>query len=249
MRLLVLMEFNTNFEGGNSMGGSSTGGTQEKIGAQQRGTATYMRNMGQDKTSALYQMSTGQMTPYQQEMMRNQLAAVDQGQLGAAQQLEQTTREGATSRGLFSSRGAIAEEANQLANLPLQRSLQQAGIYQNMAGLQQQGILQGTALRGNLLSGAISGYGGASQSYQAAEQANQAQNQALMGGVLGAGRLAAGVMTGGVSEVALAGANAVGGQTGLQNFSQPRMGITNTSLSNYNPYDFQLGGRGNTYIR
>lgn len=224
------------------MGGSSGGGINERIGKQQRANASYMSKMGKDTNSALYQMSTGQMTPYQQEMMKNQLAAVDQGQLGAAQQLEQTTREGATSRGLFSSRGAISEEANQLANLPLQRSLQLSGIYQNAATQQQQGILQGTALRGNLISGANSGYAGASSSYAQGAQIDQANQQSTMGAVMGAGRLVAGVMTGGASEVGFQAANAAGG--GYQNFSQQRPNLNQSYAQNYGqPMQLGSGGR------
>jgi hypothetical protein len=206
------------------MGGSSTGGTQEKIGGQQRANATYMANMAKDKTSALYGISQGQLSPYEQQMFQQQLAAVEAGQTGAAQQIEQTTREGATSRGLFSSRGAISEEANQLANLPLQRALQLSGIYSNQATLSREGVLQGMALRGNLLSGSGNMYSGASQTYQAAEQANQAQNQALMQGAMGAAQLGMGLMTGGASTAV---------QTGMQNFSnQNKLNLNNSYAQN-----------------
>lgn len=176
--------------GSNPMIGGGGGSPKaELIGQQQRGLSTYMANMAKDPNSMLYQLSTGQMTPYQQEMMKNQLAAVDAGQLGAEQQITNTVREGASARGLFSSRGAIADEASQLANLPLQKSLQLSGIYQNMAGLQQQGILSGMGMRGNLLSGAIGGYGQAANSYLGAANQQAGQNQMGMQGAMGMAQL------------------------------------------------------------
>jgi hypothetical protein len=226
------------------MGGSSNAGMEDRIGAQQRANASYMTGMaqGQYGGQGLMRISKGKLTPFEEQMYQQQLQAVELGQQGAGQQIEQTVREGATARGLFSSRGAISEEANQLANLPLQKALQLSGVYSNQANLSRSGILQGMALRGNLMSGATSAYGQAAQTYATGDQLQQQANQGTMQGVLGAGRLVAGVMTGGASEVAYQAANAAGG--GYQNFSKPQMGLNGQSLSNYDPYSQQLGTGG-----
>jgi hypothetical protein len=169
------------------------------IGGQQRGLGSYTAAMAQGNNyrgqdtggQALFQMASGQLTPLQQQMFQQQLSAVDLGQQGAIN----TTREQAAARGMYSSTSALQAE-NQI---PLQTALARANIYGQQAQTQQQGILQGTALRGNLLGQAGNLYSGATSSYAAADQSQNTANSNMMQGILGAGALAAAPFTGGMS--------------------------------------------------
>lgn len=93
------------------------------------------------------------LTPAEQA----QLDVLNLGNLQQQQTIEQRTREGATARGLFSSRGAITQEALNLAELDKQRAMQRAGI---LAGAQDRQF-QGLQLRGGLLGNTIGGITGA----------------------------------------------------------------------------------------
>lgn len=146
----------------------------------QRGIANQLQGLA--NSQGLQNMAQGQLNPFEQQMYQQQLQAVQQGQSGAAQQIQDTTRSEATSRGLFSSQGAIANEANQLANLPLQQSQQLAQIYGNQANLSRQGMLQGIGLQSQLLGQALGGQA------NIAQQQNQQENQLgqTIGGIGGA---------------------------------------------------------------
>jgi hypothetical protein len=217
-------------------GGGGSSGTMGRIGSQQRGLGSYTAALAQGQNyrgqdtggQALFQMASGQLTDYQNQAFSNQLSAIDLGQQGAIN----TTREQAAARGMYSSTSALQAE-NQI---PLQTALARANIYGQQAQTQQQGILQGTALRGNLLGQAGNLYSGATSSYAAADQSQNTANSNMMQGILGAGALVAAPFTGGAS---LAAYGATQGSSYYNPMNQSQ------SLNMSNPYQYSLysGGR------
>lgn len=95
------------------------------------------------------------LTPGEQQSAQQQLQAIELGGQQAGQQIQQTVREQATQRGLLSSRGAIAQEAAQLANIPLAQAQQRAQVFGQKGALQRQALeLQ---LRGLMGAGQLAG--------------------------------------------------------------------------------------------
>lgn len=110
--------------------------------------------------SALRSLSGGALSGVEQEAIDEALRAVDLGFEGAEQDIEQTVREEAASRGQFGSRGAIIDEASRVAQLKPQKARQRADILGKKADLSRQGLLQGNQLLSSLI-GQEAGIGGA----------------------------------------------------------------------------------------
>ena len=140
-----------------------------------RGTQTAMR--GQQGVAGQFMDMAGQdLTGSEQA----QMDLVGQGEQGAQQQV----REQATSRGMFSSGGAIGAEAM----IQQQLAQQRANIMQQAQQRQFQA-----------LGGAAGAYGGSGQSgAQMGNQATQA-SQGMMSNLMNVGKLAAAPFTGGAS--------------------------------------------------
>lgn len=101
-------------------------------------------------TEFLTKLAQGKLTPEEKASIEAQLAAVGVGGERARAGIAQTARGQSTARGLFSSRGAIAEEAAGLAGVDLFEAQQRAGILGQQALMQRQGILQGSQLLSGL---------------------------------------------------------------------------------------------------
>lgn len=181
-------------------GGSSKGysGPSREEQAAQRSQAAllnqqaqYGQQLGQMAYNPLVQQLAGQgLTQAEQA----QLETIGIGREQAMQGIQQNVREQASSRGLFSSAGAIGQEAANLAQIPLYEAEQRAGI---LSGAQNR-MFQGLGLQQSYLSGAAgiagsgaSGYGNmATTAYsqrqyqnQLAQQQQAQQNRMLMSGV------------------------------------------------------------------
>jgi len=135
-----------------------------------------------------------------------QLAQVGGGAQQARRAAEQSVRSQSTARGMFSSAGAIGQEAAQLAGIEQNLGQQRAGVF----GQAQQRQFQGIGLRGNLLGqaggqfgSAAGGFGQAAQQSFQQQQVNQQiaqqQKQQQMGQIKQAGALIAAPFTGGAS--------------------------------------------------
>ena len=119
------------------------------IGFGTRGLSNELGGLQQG--SQLRALSGGALSGVEQEAIDEALKAVDLGFAGAEQQIEQTAREEASSRGMFSSRGAITDEAARLAQIEPQKAQQRADIFGKKADLSRQGLLQGNQLLGSII--------------------------------------------------------------------------------------------------
>ena len=127
--------------------------------------AQQLRSLGGDFASP-----EGAFAARDKDITQQQLGAVGLGRDQALQQIEQTTREGASSRGLFSSVGAISDEAARTAQIPIQESQQRLGILGQSSDRDRQRLMMaiqalsqagGLAGRGTSLStGGSPGLGG-----------------------------------------------------------------------------------------
>ena len=201
---------------------------------QMSGVGSQFEGLSQDAN--LMAMSQGKLNPYAQQMYDEQMKQIQMGSQGSYQNV----REQAQARGMYSSTSALQAEAG----IPMQESMARAGIYGQQSALSQQGVLQGMALRGNLLGGATNAYSGAGQSYGMSAQLEQQAQQQQQQGILGAGALIAAPFTGGMS---LGGYGASqGGTQGTQNYSG--VNLNKSYSQNYggsmqlNPYASYAGG-------
>jgi len=147
------------------------------------------------------QLRQGQLTSNEQKSMQEQLNAISAGATGAEQQIEQSVREQSQSRGFLESRGAISQEASQLANIPLFQAQQRANVFGQAGQLQRQGLLASTGfdlqsreqdLQQILGLGQLRTEGRAQdiQNQQFGEQSRQAELELKLRALLGAGQLA-----------------------------------------------------------
>ena len=190
------------------MGGSPSGGQssadlrQKRMARRQTGIANQMGAMA--NSADVMGLAGAGLTDAEQMQLDTIGLGLDRAQQG----ITQNVRNEATARGMFSSGGAIAEEAGQLAGLDTFMAQQQADIY----GQAQQRQFQGLGMRSGLLGQAMGGYGQAGQAWggvaASQRQREQQQQQNTMGNVMGIARLGAGIMTGGTSEL---GYRAMGG--------------------------------------
>lgn len=104
-------------------------------------------------SSAVQNLAGAGLTTNEQEQMK----LIGIGRANAEQTIQQNVRESASSRGLFSSAGAIGQEAAGLANLDVQEAQAKSDIYGNAQNRQ----FQGLGLQSGLLGQAGSIYGNA----------------------------------------------------------------------------------------
>lgn len=135
-------------------------------------------NMAQDYQNMYDQsgwMTSQDLSPLEQQ----QMAQIGAGRANAEQTIQQNTREQATGRGLFSSAGAIGQEAAGLAQLDLNEAQQKYDLFGNA----QNRVFQGYGMRAGMLGGksqAAQGYmtsvgnqAGITQTLQGQEAASQ----------------------------------------------------------------------------
>ena len=203
--------------GGSSGGGgySSGGGLEEGRAMQsQRFNLLAAEKLGRDiegiaGSQDVLNLASANLTPAELA----QVQAIDVGQQRATQVIQQNVREQASARGLYSSAGAIGQEAAGLANLDVMRSQSIADIYGNAQQRQFQGINLRSGLLGQgagLYQANAGGFANQTSGYQNATQiANQGmqlQNQyqqqqqnLLRQNVMGGAALIAAPFTGGAS--------------------------------------------------
>jgi len=124
--------------------GQFAGRETQGLGALQLGEGDTQIQTG--VSPQLQQLQAGGLTSQEQSGIEQQLAAIEAGGLGAEQRISQTVRSQAEARGLGSSRGAIAQEAAQLANIPLAQAQQRADVFGQAGQLQRQGLLGGAQI-------------------------------------------------------------------------------------------------------
>jgi len=221
------------------MGGGNAGNTGTRMRAQARAQNSIAEQMrGMATAPALSSIAAGEFTPYEQQYYNQALSAVDLGQVGAERNIEQTVREGAASRGLFSSRGAISEEAMGMANIPLQIAQQRAGIYGQQANMSRQGVLQGTAMQQGLLGGSSNIYSQSAQTRAGAAELDQQAQQGVMNSVMGAGALIAAPFTGGASLAAYGASQQM--QGGGKGYG---VNLNQSYAQQYQPQQIGMGGQ------
>lgn len=143
-------------------------------------------------------LTSQELTPLEQQ----QMAQVGAGRANAEQTIGQNVREQSAARGLFSSSGAIGQEAAGLAQLDLNEAMQRGSIY----GGAQNRVFQGYGTMMGLLGGQQGALQGATGILGQQAQLKQMQNQyaqqqqaGQMGNIMGAGALLAAPFTGGAS--------------------------------------------------
>jgi hypothetical protein len=144
----------------------------------------------QQALSGFQGLADPSLTAGQQQGIQAQLETVGLGRERAQEQIEQTAREQATARGLFSSRGAIEQEAAGLAQIPMQEAAQRAQILQQQGSLEaqaQQRALQGQS--GVLQAAGMLGQQTAQQRAQELQRLQLAIQSLGAAGGLASGRL------------------------------------------------------------
>jgi hypothetical protein len=139
---------------------------------------------------SISQLQQGGLLSQEQAGIDQQLAAIEAGGLGAEQRIEQSVREQSEARGLGSSRGAIAQEAAGLANIPLVQAQQRADIFGRAGQLQRQGTLAGAQLGLQARGQDIQARGQGLQAQQLTQQDEMQRLQLQLQALLGAGGLA-----------------------------------------------------------
>ena len=195
------------------MAGSSSGGggisvdkrLKGDIRSAASGQQIYANKIG-DIASQYGYLAGGQLTPAEMAQMQ----AIDVGDQAARQSAQQNVREQASARGLYSSAGAIGQEAATLGGFDIQRAQNIANVYGNA----QQRQFQGIGTLGGLYGQASSLYGGAGQTLlglsgqqlqasqynsQLQQQQQQQQQNSLRQNVMGGAALIAAPFTGGAS--------------------------------------------------
>ena len=161
--------------------GSSGGSRPEEVNfdsSQLQQELTGLRDPNSQEAMAIQQMIGGQLPESVSNAYAMQQKASQGGIERARTTAQQTVREGAASRGMFSSDIALGAEAGAMAGVEQQFAQRQADIYGQQAGQIQSGILSGLgfsqgrqSLRGNLAGSIASGQ------FQASQANAQMQNQ------------------------------------------------------------------------
>ena len=123
------------------------------------GTRDLITATGKLRGGELDKLRAGQLSSVEQEAIDEALRAVDLSFEGAEQDIEQTVREEAASRGQFGSRGAIIDEAARVAQLKPQKARARADILGKKADLSRSGLLEGNKLLAAII-GQQAGLGG-----------------------------------------------------------------------------------------
>jgi hypothetical protein len=166
--------------GGSSGGGGSSGANtfereQKNLLRQQAGISSQIQGMATSGNVAA--LAGSGLTENELMAMQSQLGAIGAGREQAQQGIQQNVRTEATSRGLFSSAGAIGQEAGQLAGLDTFEAMQRANILgQTYQGAQQRQF-QGIGLQQGLLGQAAGVAGGAQQGYAGLGNQNMQMDQ------------------------------------------------------------------------
>ena len=164
---------------------ASVAGIQERFA----GTAGLISGLREDVGSlrggeALQQLASTGLTDADRAATAARLGVIGVGRQRALEGIEQTARTQASSRGLFSSRGAIEEEAAGLAQVPLFEAQQRAGVLGQQAQQARSGLLSGTQALSGLIS-QESSLIGAEQATIGAEAGFEGQRAGLLGQQLG----------------------------------------------------------------
>jgi hypothetical protein len=170
--------------GGTPSGGQSSADLRQTRMARRQTTAA-QGVMDLAGSQDVMNLAGAGLTPAEQMQMEMVGAGYDRAQQG----IQQNVRDEASARGLFSSAGAIGQEAAQLAGLDTYMGQQRADIY----GMAQQRQFQGLGMRSGLLGQAGGMYGQAGQSWGgvagAQRQREQQAQQQQMGGLQAAAGL------------------------------------------------------------
>lgn len=139
-----------------------------------------LRDPNSQQNKLISSLMSGRLSDEEANAFAQSLKASQSGINTARQVAQQTAREGAASRGLFSSDIALGAEAAGLADVENQYAQNRANLYQNMASQVKSGILSGLQASQNVygqragLAQAI-----ATASYQSAGLAGQQYGQQL----------------------------------------------------------------------
>lgn len=157
---------------------------QRRLAENIQGVGTQLQGMAQNP--ALQNLASGKMTPEEEKYFQQQRATIEAGRDPAVQGV----RDLATSRGLFSSVGAITQEIG--ANQQIQGQLAQT--YGQQADLSRQGLLQGTQLQQGILGSATGAYGQALGGQGNIANQQSEQEQALGKTIAGTGMAVGGIL-------------------------------------------------------
>jgi|ETNvirnome_2_130_1030620.scaffolds.fasta_scaffold08208_4 hypothetical protein len=113
-----------------------------------QGLQSFSGGLGQQPSlsAGFQQLAQGGLTGGEQASIDQQLEAIKAGATGAEQDIQQSLRSQATAKGFGGSsfsRGELAQEAAQLANIPLFQAQQRANVFGQQGQLQRQGLLAG----------------------------------------------------------------------------------------------------------
>lgn len=102
---------------------------------------------GLDMTEGAQRLGAGELTPAESRALELRLQAIQAPVARRERAAEQAVRESATSRGLLSSRGALAQEAAEVSKVGMGAALERTQALQEAAQSRRQGILAGEQLQ------------------------------------------------------------------------------------------------------
>lgn len=120
------------------------------------GIGDRLRGLG--GSSQLQSMASGNLLDSESDAINAAFNSIYAGKDRALSDITQTSRDQSTARGLYSSSGAIADEAASRAQIPMQIASQEADIYGRKADLIRSGVMAGSQLQGSLLGQSADAY-------------------------------------------------------------------------------------------